>query len=369
MKNNLLAKISLTIILFCLLFFGCSVGGSRGEDGDNLGTNSGLFISIIGFNDELHVRDFEKMDSGSIYSLDSFINNLQQANGTLLYHAANKGLNKIEDSSFPEDLSNIATVIFTDGLDIGSYIMNDEYNSGSEYLDGIHSRIDGEEYHGLPLNSYAIGIRGVDVTDVNQFTTNLQKLSSTNKNYEAADMSAVQSAFNEVVSSLYSESSSQSLDITMPAPEPGALVRITFDSITSADSSTVYIEGKFEFNGSSVSLTDVVYTGMTCDEGDIVYGSLSGININLSFKNIVLNSNIVIDSNLMKQWAKLNESSPWQINSEFIPSENIQTIIERDSAAVVLMLDCSSSLGDELSNIKIYAMDFVESLYNNYFSN
>ena len=58
-------------------------------------------------------------------------------------------------------------------------------------------------------------------------------------------------------------------------------------------------------------------------------------------------------------------TSEWLQNSEFSPSNNIQTTVTHSGAAIMLVLDCSSSLGSLFSTMKNYANDFINRVAGN----
>jgi formylglycine-generating enzyme required for sulfatase activity len=59
------------------------------------------------------------------------------------------------------------------------------------------------------------------------------------------------------------------------------------------------------------------------------------------------------------------EGSYWQVNSEFDKGDDIEVTVERSSAAIMLVLDCSSSLqsdGDKFTEMKTHVKAFIETL-------
>ena len=61
----------------------------------------------------------------------------------------------------------------------------------------------------------------------------------------------------------------------------------------------------------------------------------------------------------------------WQFNSEFKPDDNTQRIVSYSGTLIMLVLDCSSSLGNsnsyysDFTRMKEYARDFVNMVANN----
>ncbi|MBO4737692.1 MAG: hypothetical protein J5627_04590, partial [Bacilli bacterium] len=169
MKRNL--------ILMAALLLTATLVTSCGKDKPDT-SKKGLYVGIIGFNDDLHTKTIKILNDGTKDDMKDFINNLTMENGTILYHAVNTALDKIDEVEAPEDLINVSIVTFTDGLDQGSYVLNDLYNSGEEYLNAVSRRIKTGFKNDVPITAYSIGVRGSDVTDVNTFRQNLEKLSS-----------------------------------------------------------------------------------------------------------------------------------------------------------------------------------------------
>ncbi len=338
---------------------------NNGGSSDTGGTETGLYLGIIGFNEELNQKPLSLLKSSSNYGFENFVNNLQKKDGTILYHAVNKGLDVLSKAELPTDIVNVSIVTFTDGLDLGSYRLNDSYDNGTEYLSAINGRIKNEKVKNLPISAYSIGIRGSDVTDVTKFKKNLSDLASTSDNaMEVTSMDEVKTKFSEIANSLTNVSTSQSIDLTIPAPEPGAKIRFTFDDISDAVNSEIYIEGIYKYSNGTDTLEDIVYHGLTSTSGSLIKGKSSGIKVTFSFSEIVRDDKKSIDAANLKQWSYIESTSTWQINSEFNPTEDTQTNIEKSSAAIILVLDCSSSLGSDFEDMKSAANEFINVLTN-----
>ena len=85
-----------------------------------------------------------------------------------------------------------------------------------------------------------------------------------------------------------------------------------------------------------------------------------------TFQNLTdLNGNQMSTDNV-KQWKWIESIHQWQPNSEFTPSGNTQIVNEYKSAMIMLVLDCSSSLGADFVNMKTAANGFIETLSGNY---
>jgi len=56
------------------------------------------------------------------------------------------------------------------------------------------------------------------------------------------------------------------------------------------------------------------------------------------------------------------KTSLWQVNSEFVPGINTDLKQEWKSAVIVLVLDCSTSLGNDFVSLQYAAKDFIDGL-------
>ena len=127
-----------------------------------------------------------------------------------------------------------------------------------------------------------------------------------------------------------------------------------------------YIEGTYIRNGGKGQLTDIRYVRLQCMSGIAVTASTEGIFDLFLFQNLTDQNGTQISTDYVKQWNWLESTSQWQYNSEFTPSGNTQTVNEYKSAMIMLVLDCSSSLGSDFVNMKTAANGFIETLSGNY---
>lgn len=325
---------------------------------------TGLYIGITGFNSDLHhYSDYgvDILTESSAKQFKDFISTLKTDDGTILYYAMDNALSQLEKSKFPDDLKNVSIITFTDGLDQGSSIKNTHYQSATEYLNAIQKRIQTTKINGLKINAYSIGLKGQDVKDETQFKSNLEGLASSKANTtEVTSMNEVNDKFMQLAASLYKENTSQSLSLTIPQPYNNTKIRFTFDvDGTDASVSECYIEGIFR-NG---SLTETIYKGLSSKSGSSVKGENDGsINITFVFSDIQPKNGTELITSRIKQWEWIESSSLWQANTEFNPDKSTETNVEMQSAVIILLLDCSSSLGEDLEKVKQAAQNFIEVL-------
>ncbi len=331
-------------------------------------SKEGLYVGIIGFNSELNTKTMKLLNDANKQDMIDFVNGLSMASGTALYHAVNTALDKIEAVTPPQDLINVSVVTFTDGLDLGSYRLNDNYSSEEAYLEAVHNRIHtlkvGEQQ--VPISAYTIGVRGSDVTDVAEFQQNLIKLSSDNDNvYEVGNMSEVGNIFSQIAQNLYSQSYQYNVTLKTPAPNPGTMIRFTFDNVEKAEDSQQYIEAMYTVENNQGILYEINYVGLQCDNELAVYATSEGMFDNFAFNNLYTTEGQEVQTTFTKQWRWIPSTETWQINSEFSPSGNTDKIEEFRSAIVMLVLDCSSSLNNDFQSVKNAAIQFIQTLNGN----
>lgn len=328
------------------------------------GMESGIYLGVTGFNDDLYTYPVMRLTESSVGGFRDFVDNLTMKYGTLLYYSVDQAINALQSATLPPDISNAAIVTFTDGLDQGSMMKDVSYNDDTEYLAALKGRITDEKIAGLPITAYSIGIRGNDVKDVAMFTANLNQLASAPESEHATEvssMSEVNAKFKEIAEQLSKSSYLQTINLTMPGVSNGTKVRFTFDNVKDASDSELYIEGIF--NLKARTLENVTYQGMTSTSGTTLKGTVEGIFVSFSIEGVRTADNKLIDSKFTDEWTYITSNGSWQINSEFDKTQNSEVITERSSAVIMLILDCSSSLGDDFKVAQANAKNFIDTLY------
>ena len=105
---------------------------------------------------------------------------------------------------------------------------------------------------------------------------------------------------------------------------------------------------------------------MESQSGYTVTASKEGIFNVFAFQNLTDSNGNQISTDYVKQWNKIESVGQWQPNSEFTPSGNTEIVNEYKSAMIMLVLDCSSSLGSDFTTMKTAANSFIETLSGNY---
>lgn len=154
----------------------------------------------------------------------------------------------------------------------------------------------------------------------------------------------------------------QTINLKIPGISDGSIIRFTFDNVASAKDSKLYIEGVF--NLENYSLENVEYHGMVSTSGSTIKGEVEDIFINFTFEGVHTDDNVLIKSDFTDEWIYVFANGGiWQKNSEFDKKENSEIVTKRSSAAIMLVLDCSSSLGDQFANVQSNAKGFIKTLY------
>ena len=332
--------------------------------------DTGLYLGIIGFNETLTRREIAIINSGNRSQFQNFVRDLRIGPSTGLYYAVDNAVTMLEAANLPDDLVSVSIVTFTDGLDNISLELNSSYSSQNAYRDALKSRIGSATIKGKSINAYTIGIQGNDVVDRNAFMAGLEAVADSIRNVHfAQNMNEVNDAFGKIARSLYLESQLQSIRLMIPGGyDDGTQIRFTFDNVTDAtvENSNLYIEGTYR--RSDRSLQNVVYRGMDSSSVPTVAGEYRGGYVSFTFANVTTPSGTSVNVPNARQWNYVPSMSLWQRNSEFDPKSNSETIVERKSAVILLVLDCTTSLtaggANGFAEMKAAADNFLNILTN-----
>ena len=359
-------------------------GNGNGDNGGGSGTGlpAGMYLGVIGFNQELHIHPITRLDDDAIEETKQFIEDLPMGGATLLYHAVNTSLDMLDSYGTPQDLKSVYVVNFTDGLDEGSYAFSN-YNSGAQYLQAVSQRIRNERIHGDTIKAHTVGIQGNDVLsyDLDEFLNNLNGISQVPSERYVRYVTEFEDVLVElrgIAEMLHQQSINSILTLKFPVPDPNTRIRFCFDITTPAPhepnealQSEHYIEGMYitDSEGRGV-LTNVRYVGMSSSSGRVVRSvSMEPPFVVFKFEGMKdANNNHFTNSNLahLQEWKYNTNANAWIHNSEWTNEGNTEVNHFYFSSLVMLNLDCSQSLGSQkFRQLKDCAKDFVDVLRTN----
>ena len=348
------------------------VPSGQEPSGSEGGTESGLYLGMSTFERYLTYYPTHLISEETLESYNDIVDNLELTtlNGTALYYSIDEDITSMQSLTLPNDLFNVSIVTFTDGLDEGSLsYRRGVYKTKAEYLDALHTRLTNEQVSGLPIKSYAIGLKGTDAqSNLTEFRNNLEKIASTPENaneqyvYEISSINELNSSFESIADQLSQNIRVQKVMVSIPYPEDGERKRFTLDN-KAPNQSTKYIEGVVDLD--NLQLTNVVYYGLTSTSGSVVPISADyWFELEFTFEGIqTLDGTEIVQDNI-QLWYIPASGSSWQRNTEFSPSENSSVYTEQKSALVLLNLDLSKSLEGQLPTLKTGVKSFLSRLYN-----
>ncbi|MBR5725830.1 MAG: SUMF1/EgtB/PvdO family nonheme iron enzyme [Muribaculaceae bacterium] len=329
-------------------------------------TDNGMYMGIIGYNQTLNTKELSLLDSTTVTEFNDFVSSLTTQTGRLLYYSVDKALDELNTANCPTNLQNVAVITFTKGLDQGSLMMTDKYDTETEYADALHARISEERVYGRPIKAYSVGLLNENIKDTTQFRYNLSALSSdTGKAMEVNTMAEVNNRFQAIADDLVSRNMSETLTLVFPGVGTGTRIRFTLDEIfnNNVEDSKVYIEGTFSLK--TRSLTDITYHGLTCTAGDSVAAtSVDGMFVTLVFDGIQLDSEERIMKDQIREWYWIEDQNAWEASTEFSASDLPEIESTYSSALVMMLLDCSSILDEDFPDLKNAANAFIERMEN-----
>lgn len=334
-------------------------------------SESGFYLGVIGFNQSLHTYPISHLSAETADGFYSFITGLSTNKGTLLYYAVDKSIDALQAETFPSNLYDVAIVTFTDGLDSGSLDASDYYLSNSEYSSALKNRLSEELVADKTISAYSIGVRGDDVgSNTSLFQQNLKNIATSSNNvFEVTNMSEVNSTFMNIADLLGETKYIQSFLLEISSPSVGVRCRFTFDNVSKAADSKQYIEATFirpEDNRSLRTLCDLNFVGLTSSTTSPVIGIKNESNNKYAylFEGLQTTNGALIPTNNVQYWYK--EGTVWQKDSEFYFDPGTAGIEKvKRSAAILLNLDCSSSLGDDFVSLQGTVKSFIDKLIEN----
>lgn len=350
------------------------------DTSDEESKEEAIYLGIIGFNNKLYTKKIERLSDSNVSEFKNFIDNdLKPQNLTALYYADDIALEMIREyKPLPDKLQKVALVTFTDGLDNQSTAdeFKPEYSKGSDYLNDLHDMIINNppipEIPELSLDAYTIGLNSGDIPAdlMSEFEDMLKKLASSNDNaFQVSDMDEVKARFKEIAEDLYKVSTTINMGVYIPGGyDDGQVIRYTFDNAESAENSNLYIQATYHKTNGVKTLEDIIYKGFK-PGADTITSTKKGPNGELYFQfdDLKYSDGSTVSQNDIQNksrlWKQTSSGSGWYSDSEINMAELPPDINEdKSSAMIMLVLDCTTSLGENFGTMQEAAKNFVETL-------
>lgn len=338
-------------------------------EGPDYPNNSGVYMGLISFSDVINYFPISILDNSTESSFVDFINDMEMANATILYYAVDQAVDKMGSLSYPTDLTNAVIITFTDGLDQGSLAKKPEMLTSRNYAKYLFDKISSTNIQGNKLQAYTIGLKGKDVSDDELFMVNLESLSSSAENaHSVEDIDDVKYELDKLYEQLSSQTRQKILSVTVPMMSHGDRYRFTLDSTTApdkVDSSNLWFEGVFDIT--NCTFNEIEYHGFTSASGNSITAERNGVYIILTLNDCrnMLDDVLEIEKNDIDQWLYIPSKNTWQHNVENDKEGNIKIEEIHTSAAIMFVLDCSTSLGESFPILKQTAISFIDRLAGN----
>ena len=339
-------------------------------------TEEGIYLGIIGFNYKLNPRPIEILTKNNMTEFQDFIDDFEMDDGTALYFADYTALSMMRDyTPVPPKLQNVALVTFTDGEDTSSDGPTNDpenYNDPDVYLNAIHNKIVTNGIHGRSVEAYSIGLRSGDTGS--DFKSRLEKLASSSNNaFEVSNMEEVQERFTEIAENLYYVFKTIDIDFKVLGNySDGTRMRFTFDISCDHDenvcekngiNSNLYIDATYRRSGSERSFENFAYHGFSGNLTTVKCGERDEKGFYpCKFENLQYD-NMDTEIKQIELWK--SDNSEWKHENEALKQEDSKVNESKSSALIMLVLDCTTSLGNsKFEKLKEAGKDFIETLVN-----
>ena len=347
---------------------------------------SGVYMGLASFNDEVKTKSISILNAKTCDDFTSFVDNMRMGTFTNLYKAVDNSIDNLKSNIYPDDLTKVILITFTDGLDMGS-LDGSPFIVNKEYADYLANKISETTIQGIPLEAYSIGLMSTDVYDEEQFMYNLNSIaskkdmenpSSSNIDYVCTvnDMQGLENQLIKIYENVNRQINHREITITVPMMEHESTVRFTLDGIgdsKKARDSQVWFEGTF--NRLDMTFENVTYNGFTSTSGNVF--SITKNPIKAGGYDVILHDCHDFNGNLLEvgqdnidQWIYLPSRDDYQHNRENAKKDDIKIEDIKTSIAIMLALDASKSLesseqGNLFPLVKSSANSFINLLAGN----
>jgi len=361
---------------------------SDADTGSTEELSEGIYLGIIGFNYKLNIKPITPLtNSNMTEEFQDFIEDFEMDDGTALYYADLIALKMLDGTvtdypdyteyttPVPPNLQTVALVTFTDGEDTASDGEKNDpehYNDPKKYLEEISKKIKDVKIQGLSVDAYSIGLKSGDTGS--DFKSKLEKLASNDSNaFEVSDMEEVKARFNEIAENLYHVFKTVDIDFKVLGNySDGTRMRFTFDIYCdhgenlcekNGINSKLYIEATYRRSGNERSFENFAYYGFSGNLTTVQCGARDEKGFYpCKFENLKYD-NMDTEIKQIELWK--NDNNEWKHENEALKQEDSAVNESKSSALIMLVLDCTTSLGNtKFKKLQEAGKDFIETLVN-----
>jgi hypothetical protein len=355
--KTLLTGIFGIMLVFGLILIGCDNGSTNNGTTDGEETSDKVYIGVVAFNEKITTSEI----SNDLGKAKSFITSkTNDVDKTALCYAVSKAIPLFEKTGLPGfDYKYIVT--FTDGADNGSsslYVTEGQNITQT----GVYSKANADLLAATGLKSYAIGFTGNEAINA----TDMQKLVRGGEYKTASSSSQLNTVFNSIADSVLASSKNVTLRTNtglFTESEP-KYIRLTITSSSSSSSSTAYtdiITGKLVYNmgqAGAAPLFTITTAGAYTTFDAPVSGTVNSDKILLPLNNLKqIRNGMEYFIKSIKVEVSTNGTT-YRVDTE--DSSTVEDISKK--IGVVLVIDCSKSLGTAFSSVQSAANNFINTL-------
>jgi uncharacterized repeat protein (TIGR02543 family) len=321
-------------------------------------TSSNVYVGVVTFNSTVTTSNI----SNNLGTAKTFISNsTNNVDATALCYAVSKAVTMFDQQGLPS-FDNTFIVTFTDGADNRSsslYVADGK----SVTQTGVYNQAKTDLATRPSLRSYAIGFTGNEA--INQ--TNMEQLVQNGLYRTASNVSQLNSVFQGIADSVLASSKNVTLrtNVGLFTEAEPKYFRLTItarpDLNSSTGQTTDTIRGKLVYNMGQPGATPVftvTQQGTYASFDNPITGTVNSGKILLPFTNLkFVRSGTAYFITTIKVEVSYDNTTFREDTEDSSAAEDISKTI-----GVVLVIDCSQSLGTAFSSVQTAANNFIDTL-------
>jgi hypothetical protein len=324
-------------------------------------TSSSVYVGVATFNDTVKISDISNNLGTAKTFIDSATNTVD---ATALCYALSKGVTMFSKSGLPT-FDNTFIVTFTDGVDNRSsslYVADGKNVTQTQVYNQAKTDLAAKP----GLESYAIGFTGRE--EIN--ATQMQNLVQNGQYKTASNVTELNSVFKSIADSVLASSKNVTLktNVGLFTDLEPKYFRLTVTAVSNLNSSypdtyTDTIHGKLVYNmgqTGAVPVFTVTQSGTYTTFDNPINGTVSSGKILLPLNNLKYTRS-GMDYFIESIKVEVSYDDDGKTYREDTEDSSVQEDIAK-IIGVVLVIDCSQSLGTAFSTVKSTAKNFIDTL-------